>query len=70
MGIETNFGNYVGKMELPKVFEMNDNGIINSISRSIKSKPYSIHNININGILKSEKLLSVTNYDPNPYKIP
>lgn len=49
--------NYVGKMELPKVFEMNDNGIINSISRPIKSKPYSIHNININGILKSENEL-------------
>ena len=45
--------NYVGIMELPKVFEMNDNGKINSVSRPTESKPFSIHNINVNGIFNS-----------------
>ena len=46
--------NYVGKMQLPKVFDMNDDGSLSSTARSIKSTPFSIHNININGILNNK----------------
>tara|TARA_B100001094_G_scaffold82230_1_gene78448 strand:- start:1269 stop:3551 length:2283 start_codon:yes stop_codon:yes gene_type:complete len=46
--------NYVGVMQLPIVFEMKDNGEISSVARPTKSKPFSIHNININGILNNK----------------
>ena len=46
--------NYVGVMQLPTVFEMNDSGVLSSVARSTKSKPFSIHNVNINGILNNK----------------
>ena len=59
--------NYVGVMQLPTVYEMNDNGEISSIARPTKSKPFSIHNINVNGIFKNKNeiyfgMLNVFNF--------
>lgn len=55
--------NYVGVMQLPKVFDMGTNGQISEIARPEKSKPFSLHNININGKLsnKNEVYLGVLN---------
>lgn len=55
--------NYVGIMQLPTVYDLNQSGEINSFSRPTKSKPYSIHNVNINGILndKSEIYFGIQN---------
>ena len=52
---------------LPTVFEMMDNGEISSVARPTKSKPFSIHNININGILNNKNeiyfgMLNVFNF--------
>ena len=46
--------NYVGIMQLPEVFDMKNNGQINEISRPQRSKPFSIHNVNINGKLSNK----------------
>ena len=46
--------NYVGIMQLPEVFDMLNNGQISEISRPQKSKPFSIHNVNINGKLSNK----------------
>ena len=46
--------NYVGVMQLPKVFDMLNNGQISEISRPRKSKPFSLHNVNINGKLSNK----------------
>ena len=46
--------NYVGVMQLPQVFDMLNNGQISEISRPQKSKPFSIHNVNINGKLSNK----------------
>ena len=46
--------NYVGVMQLPLVFDMDNNGQISKFSRPEKSKPFSLHNININGKLSSK----------------
>lgn len=46
--------NYFGVMQLPKVYEMNNDGLISSQPRETKSRPFSIHNININGLLKNK----------------
>ena len=55
--------NYVGVMQLPEVFDMGINGQISEIARPEKSKPFSLHNININGKLsnKNEVYLGVLN---------
>ena len=59
--------NYTGVMQLPTVFEMSDNGEISSVARPTKSKPFSIHNINIDGILNNQNeiyfgILNVFNF--------
>ena len=59
--------NYTGVMQLPTVFEMRDNGEISSVARPTKSKPFSIHNINIDGILNNQNeiyfgILNVFNF--------
>ena len=59
--------NYTGVMQLPTVFEMMDNGEISSVARSTKSKPFSIHNINVDGILNNRNeiyfgILNVFNF--------
>ena len=46
--------NYVGIMQLPEVFDMKNNGQISEISRPQRSKPFSIHNVNINGKLSNK----------------
>ena len=46
--------NYVGIMQLPEVFDMLNNGQISEISRPRKSKPFSLHNLNINGKLSNK----------------
>ena len=46
--------NYVGIMQLPEVFDMLNNGQISEISRPRKSKPFSLHNVNINGKLSNK----------------
>jgi outer membrane receptor for ferrienterochelin and colicins len=46
--------NYVGVMQLPLVFDMDNNRQISKFSRPEKSKPFSLHNININGKLSSK----------------
>ena len=46
--------NYVGVMQLPTVFDMDDSGVVSSVARPTKSKPFSIHNVNINGILNNK----------------
>ena len=46
--------NYVGVMQLPEVFDMLNNGQISEISRPRKSKPFSLHNLNINGKLSNK----------------
>ncbi|MDC6480332.1 TonB-dependent receptor [Flavobacteriaceae bacterium] len=46
--------NYVGVMQLPTVFDMLNNGQISEISRPRKSKPFSLHNVNINGKLSNK----------------
>ena len=55
--------NYVGIMQLPEVFNMEINGQISEIARPEKSKPFSLHNININGKLgnKNEVYFGVLN---------
>jgi outer membrane receptor for ferrienterochelin and colicins len=45
--------NFVGVMQLPKVFDLDQNGELNSKSRPEKSKPFSIHNINFEGKLSA-----------------
>jgi hypothetical protein len=40
-------------MQLPKVFDLDQNGELNSKSRPEKSKPFSIHNINFEGKLSA-----------------
>ena len=59
--------NYVGVMRLPTVYEMNKNGLISAEPRKTKSKPFSIHNININGVVKNKNeiyfgMLNVFNF--------
>ena len=59
--------NYTGVMQLPTVFEMSDKGEISSVARPTKSKPFSIHNIKIDGILNSQNeiyfgILNVFNF--------
>ena len=59
--------NYVGVMQLPQVFDMLNNGQISEISRPQKSKPFSIHNVNINGKLSNKNevyfgILNVFNF--------
>ena len=59
--------NYTGIMQLPTVYEINNNGLISSQPRETKSKPFSIHNININGLLKNKNeiyfgILNVFNF--------
>ena len=59
--------NYTGVMQLPTVFEMSDKGEISSVARPTKSKPFSIHNINIDGILNNQNeiyfgILNVFNF--------
>ena len=54
-------------MQLPTVYEINNNGLISSQPRETKSKPFSIHNININGLLKNKNeiyfgILNVFNF--------
>ncbi len=46
--------NYVGVMQLPEVFDMGIDGQISEIARPEKSKPFSLHNININGKLSNK----------------
>jgi len=46
--------NYVGVMQLPEVFDILNNGQISEISRPRKSKPFSLHNLNINGKLSNK----------------
>ena len=41
-------------MRLPKVYDLNENGLQKSNPRPLKSKPFSIHNINITSKLKNE----------------
>ena len=76
--------NYVGVMQLPTVFDMDDSGVLSSVARPTKSRPFSIHNININGILNNKSeiyfgILNVFNFrqkesplvgynDPNNFK--
>ena len=50
-------------MQLPEVFNMEINGQISEIARPEKSKPFSLHNININGKLgnKNEVYFGVLN---------
>jgi outer membrane receptor for ferrienterochelin and colicins len=45
--------NFVGVMQLPKVFDLNQNGELSSKSRPEKSKPFNIHNINVEGKLSA-----------------
>ena len=57
-------------MQLPTVFEMNDSGVLSSVARSTKSKPFSIHNVNINGmtttgILESSGGIRISSGDLN-----
>jgi len=59
--------NYVGVMRLPTVYEMDKNGLISAEPRKTKSKPFSIHNININGVVKNKNeiyfgMLNVFNF--------
>ena len=59
--------NYTGIMQLPTVYEINNIGLISSKPRETKSKPFSIHNININGLLKNKNeiyfgILNVFNF--------
>jgi len=46
--------NFTGVMRLPKVYDLNENGLQKSNPRPLKSKPFSIHNINITSKLKNE----------------
>ena len=62
--------NYVGIMQLPEVFDMLNNGQISEISRPQKSKPFSIHNVNINGKLSNKNevyfgILNILNFRQN-----
>ena len=59
--------NYTGIMQLPTVYEINNIGLISSKPRETKSKPFIIHNININGLLKNKNeiyfgILNVFNF--------
>ena len=62
--------NYVGVMQLPEVFDMLNNGQISEISRPRKSKPFSLHNVNINGKLSNKNevyfgILNILNFRQN-----
>ena len=62
--------NYVGIMQLPEVFDMKNNGQISEISRPQRSKPFSIHNVNINGKLSNKNevyfgILNILNFRQN-----
>ena len=59
--------NFTGEMQLPVVFDMNNNGELSKFPRPVRSNPFSIHNINISGELNNNHeiyfgLLNVLNF--------
>ncbi len=62
--------NITGNMALPEVFDLDENGEIMSISRPTNSKPFSLHNIQLNKVFRQHLtgyvgVQNLTNYRQN-----